>query len=54
VSQGTSIALCGTIPGYQDNRIKALLLFSTGAGKTAYDRVLQQRDPMLTMYIVEK
>lgn len=28
----TSMALCGTIPGYQDNRIKALLLFSTGAG----------------------
>ena len=28
----TSMALCGTIPGYQDSRIKALLLFSTGAG----------------------
>jgi predicted dienelactone hydrolase len=28
----SSMALCGTIPGYQDSRIKALLLFSTGAG----------------------
>ena len=28
----SSMALCGTIPAYQDNRIKALLLFSTGAG----------------------
>jgi len=27
----TSISLCGTIPGYHDSRIKALLLFSTGA-----------------------
>jgi predicted dienelactone hydrolase len=27
----TSMALCGTIPGYNDSRIKALLLFSTGA-----------------------
>jgi len=27
----TSMALCGTIPGYRDSRIKALLLFSTGA-----------------------
>lgn len=27
----TSISLCGTIPGYHDRRIKALLLFSTGA-----------------------
>jgi predicted dienelactone hydrolase len=27
----TALALCGTIPGYYDRRIKALLLFSSGA-----------------------
>ncbi len=33
----TSLALCGTMPGFRDRRIKAILMFSTGAASYLFN-----------------
>lgn len=48
----TALALCGTIEKWRDERVKAILLFSTGAGGYLYREKELARVDMPSMYLL--